>query len=198
MFGSWRNTQRIKQSQYSDVLLGNKVKDEWICIDCEMTGLNPRHDFLLSVAAIPIKGQRILTGQAGYWICRPPIMPTAETICIHGLRPEDVETGISYATLFDELLPMIATRPIVGYHTPLDKGFLDSHCRQILGFTPPNRCLDIATLFAQYEQQRNGQPCSNLKFTHILDSLGVPTLPAHNAFNDALMTAMAFQMLKRS
>ena len=197
MFGSWRNTQRIKQSQYSDLLLGSKAKDEWICIDCEMTGLNASQDFLLSVAAIPIKGQRILTGQAGYWVCCPPTMPTAETIRVHGLRPEDVENGISYATLFAALLPMIGTRPIVGYHTPLDKGFLDSHCKQALGFSLPNRCIDIATLFTQREQRRSGQLSSNLKFDHILSSLGVPTLPAHNAFNDALMTAMAFQVLNR-
>lgn len=198
MLGTWHNRQRIKQSQYGNILFGEKIKDEWICIDCEMTGLNPQQNFLLSVAAIPVKGKRILTGEAGYWICRPPIMPTAETIRIHGLRPEDVESGISYAALFEVLLPMIGTRPIIGYHTTLDKSFLDSHCKQTLGFSLPNRCIDIATLFTQREQRRSGQPCSNLQFDHILDSLDVPTLPAHNAYNDALMTAMAFQVLNRN
>ena len=36
----------------------------------------------------------------------------------------------------------------------------------------------------------------DLRFAAILDDLGLPSLPAHDAFNDAVMAAQAFVMLK--
>lgn len=37
--------------------------DEWVCIDCETTGLNVASDAIVSVAAVLVRGQRICTSQ---------------------------------------------------------------------------------------------------------------------------------------
>ena len=39
------------------------IKDQWVAIDCEMTGLNPRKHHLLSVAAIHINGENGKNGE---------------------------------------------------------------------------------------------------------------------------------------
>src|SRR5690554_3294517 len=97
--------------------------NQWVAIDCEMTGLNPKKDHLLSIAAIHINDSQILSGEGLHLICRPPVMPKKDTIVIHGLRPLDVENGLSYEQMLDRLLPFIGNRPIVGYCPQLDLGF---------------------------------------------------------------------------
>ncbi|UJF25384.1 3'-5' exonuclease [Suttonella sp. R2A3] len=195
MFAAWGRRKKIEQAGFHQ-LLGKAKDDEFVCIDCEMTGLDKRQDALLSIAAIHINGKRILSGSARQWVCKPPAMPTAETIRIHGLRPEDVANGISYAELFAEFLPFIGARTIVGYHIGLDKGFLDQQCQKTLGFSLPNRTLDIGHLFVKRQQRRSGNEHVDKRFATIMHELAIPTLSAHDAYHDALMTAMAFMVLR--
>lgn len=89
-------------------------------LDFEMTGLNPKTDHILSVGAVRLHragdaSMQIDTGNALSLICRPPVMPSKETIVIHGLRPSDVEHGISYDEMLPLLLEFIGNRPIVGF-----------------------------------------------------------------------------------
>lgn len=195
MLARWGRRKRIEAAGYR-ALLERAELDQFVCIDCEMTGLDKRRDALLSIAAIHIDGKRILSGAARQWVCKPPVMPTADTIRIHGLRPDDVANGISYAQLFAELLPFIGARSIVGYHIALDKGFLDKQCQHSLGFTLPNRTLDIGDLFAKRQLQRSGSDHVDKRFATIMSTLDIPTLSAHDAYHDALMTAMAFLLLR--
>ncbi len=171
--------------------------NEWVALDCEMTGLNPKKDHILSVAAIHINGQLINSGNGLDLVCKPPKMPTAETIIIHGLRPQDVEHGMSYENMLDLLLPFIGNRPIVGFCPQIDMAFLNPLAKKYMGCNLPNPIIDIRKL---YEKRRGnkteGIAHQGQSFSKILKQFDVPELGAHDAFNDTLMTAMAFMHLK--
>lgn len=186
--------KRLKDTRYS-YLFEKPSPERWVSIDCEMTGLNPKTDHILSVAAVAIEGNRILSGEGLHIICRPPQMPTADTIRIHGLRPSDVEYGIDYPTMFDTLMSYIGSSPIIGYHIKLDLAFLNILAKAQIGQPLPNRSLEVATMFLHKQQQKTGAPYHDQRFEHILETLAIPDLGAHSAYNDALMTAMIFTCL---
>src|SRR5918995_5011308 len=67
--------------------------DEVVVLDCETTGLNPRTDEVIAVAAIVIRGNQIMTSKAYRAVIRSDRVPTSESIKIHRLRARDVAQG---------------------------------------------------------------------------------------------------------
>jgi DNA polymerase-3 subunit epsilon len=88
--------------------------DEAVAIDCETTGLNPRRDDIVSVAAVPIRGARILTSQRFQSFVRPRARLKPDAIKVHGLREADVAAARPIAEVLPDLLRFIGGRPLVG------------------------------------------------------------------------------------
>ncbi len=79
---SWQKSQLQRPELES--MFTKPAANQWVAIDCEMTGLNPKKHHLLSVAAIHINADTIDTGNGMHLVCRPPVMPDRDTIVIHG------------------------------------------------------------------------------------------------------------------
>ncbi len=188
---SWQKTQLQRPELVS--MFTPPVAERWVAIDCEMTGLNPKKHHLLSVAAIHINGDIIDTGNGLHLVCRPPVMPDRDTIVIHGLRSADVEIGISYDEMLELLLPFIDNRPIVGFCPQIDTGFLNPLVKQYMGTTLPNEVIDVRQLYSRRMGGRTqGIPTESQHLNNILAHYDIPELGTHDAYNDAVMTAMAF------
>lgn len=171
--------------------------DQWVAIDCEMTGLNPKKHHVLSVAAIHINANSIDTGSGLHLVCKPPVMPDRDTIVIHGLRTADVEHGMSYDQMLSLLLPFIGNRPIVGYCPQIDIGFLNPLVKRYMGTTLPNAVIDIRQLYSRrMGSQIQGFSNKSQSLASILAHYDIPNLGSHDAYNDAIMTAMAFFHLR--
>lgn len=193
--GNWQKTQLQRPELAS--MFSKPMANQWVAIDCEMTGLNPKKHHLLSVAAIHINDNTIDTGNGLHLVCRPPVMPDRDTIVIHGLRTADVEHGMSYDEMLALLLHFIDNRPIVGFCTPLDMGFLNPVVKRYMGTTLPNKVIDVRRLYSQRMGDRTqGIPNQSQHLTNILAHYNIPELGAHDAYNDAIMTAMAFLHLR--
>ncbi|MGE6390397.1 3'-5' exonuclease [Psychrobacter pacificensis] len=188
---AWQKTQLQRPELAS--MFTTPSAEQWIAIDCEMTGLNSKKHHLLSVAAIHINGNTIDTGNGMHLVCRPPVMPDRDTIVIHGLRTADVEHGMSYDEMLALLLPFIDNRPIVGFCPQLDMAFLNPLVKRYMGTTLPNKVIDVRQLYSRRMGDRTqGIPNQTQHLTNILAHYGIPELGAHDAYNDAIMTAMAF------
>ena len=188
---AWQKTQLQRPELAS--MFAKPSADQWVAIDCEMTGLNPKQHHLLSVAAIHINDTMIDTGNGLHLVCRPPVMPDRDTIVIHGLRTADVAHGMSYDEMLALLLPFIDNRPIVGFCTQLDMAFLNPLVKRYMGSTLPNAVIDLRHLYSRRRSgQTQGLPSQAQHLTRILAHYDIPELGAHDAYNDAIMTAMAF------
>ena len=76
---------RLKDTSYK-FLFEPGPEDEAAAIDCETTGLDPRKDDLVTIAAIKIRGNRILTSERFEATLRPSVKINPEAIKIHRLR----------------------------------------------------------------------------------------------------------------
>ncbi|HCN16565.1 MULTISPECIES: 3'-5' exonuclease [Psychrobacter] len=192
---AWQKTQ-LQRPELA-FMFSKPLAKQWVAIDCEMTGLNPRKHHLLSIAAIHINDNTIDTGNGMHLICKPPVMPDRDTIVIHGLRTADVEHGMSYEEMLAYLLPFIGNRPIIGFCTQLDTGFLNPLVKRYMGTALPNKIIDVRQLYSQRMGDRTqGIPNQSQHLSNILAHYDIPELGAHDAYNDAIMTAMAFLHLR--
>jgi DNA polymerase III subunit epsilon len=171
--------------------------DEAVVLDCETTGLNPRIDDVIAVAAIVIRGSRIVTSEAYQAIIRADRVPTSESIKVHRLRARDVAEGRPLHEVLPELLQFIGGRPIVGYYVDFDVRMLDKHVLRYIEAKLPNRRIEVSEIY--FALKYGGAPPGtvlDLRFQSILADLGIPNLGQHDPFNDALMTAMMYVQLR--
>ena len=171
--------------------------DEVLVLDCETTGLNPRIDEVIAVAAIVIRGSRIMTSEAYKAIVRADRVPSSESIKVHRLRARDVAEDRPMHEVLPELLRFIGGRPIVGYYVDFDVRMLDKYIFRYIEAKLPNRRIEVSEIY--FALKYGGAPPGtvlDLRFQSILVDLGIPSLKQYDAFNDALMTAMMYVQLR--
>jgi DNA polymerase-3 subunit epsilon len=171
--------------------------DDFVVIDCETTGLNTRTDDVVTIAAIKVRGNRILTSEHFEAVVHPDSEMGPEAIKIHRLRRSDVETAPIVWKVLPSFLRFIGARPLVGYYVDFDIAMLDKYILPLVGIELPNERIEVSRLY--YDRKYGDAPPNtsiDLSFAAILRELCIPSLGQHDAFNDALMTAMMFVQLR--
>lgn len=175
---------------------------EWVALDCETTGLNPRSDEIIAIGAVRIVGNRVLTSERLDLLVRPEHGVSAESIRVHRLREQDVQDGVPAEEAMRRLLHFIGARPLVGYYLEFDVAMINRTLKRTLGLTLPQEKIEVSRLYYDHvfqqlpphKQQENTD--IDLRFATIMDALGLPTREAHDALNDAVMAALAFIKLR--
>lgn len=190
----WR--RRLKDPAYA--FLGEAYAgDELVSIDFETTGLDVHTDQLLSVGAIKVQGDTILTSQRLDFLIRPRQPVSERTILVHHIRPVDLATAVPIDEAIPRVLEFIGPRPLIGYYLEFDLGMLNKHVRPLIGAAMPNPRIEVSTLYYDWRAAQV-PPGGNidLRFETIRQRLDLPRRAAHDAFNDALLTAMMYLRLK--
>jgi DNA polymerase-3 subunit epsilon len=180
-----------------EFLFDNLGTDEVVSIDCETTGLNPRKDDIVSVAAVKVRRKEILTSEAYRITVKPQAQMGADSIKIHQIRKSDVAGGGPIRDELPALLKFIGNRPLIGYWVSFDVRMLNKHVFKMLNITLQNPTIDVCDMY--YERKYGNAPPGtkvDLRFAAILEDLALPPLQAHDAFNDAVSTAEMYLILK--
>ena len=186
----------ISDQSYRFMFKGGPA-DEVVAIDCETTGLKVRTDDVIAIAAIKIRGNRILASEHFEAVAHPDSDMRAEAIKVHRLRQSDVEQAPIIWKVIPRLLHFIGGRPLVGYYVDFDIAMLNKYILPLVGIELPNKRIEVSKLY--YERKYGDAPPNteiDLSFAAIQRDLGIPALAQHDAFNDALMTAMMFVELR--
>ena len=186
--------RRLKDPAYQ-FLFEPDASGEVVSIDCETTGLDTRKDDVLSIGAVKIRGARILTSERLEILVRPKIEMNEENIAFHWLRPIDVAAGLPIREALGQLLRFVGSRPLVGYYLEFDMAMINRHLRPWLGIRLPHRQIDVSRLYYEQKFRVTTDGFVDLSFDAMRVDLGVPTLPRHTAFSDALLAAMMYVKL---
>lgn len=169
---------------------------EVVVLDTETTGLDVQHDDVLSLAAIRIRGNRILASERFEAVMRPDAAIAPDAIKVHRLRETDVAGGALIRRVLPDFLRFIGGRPLVGYYIAFDVAMLDKSIIGLFGIELPNPLIEVSRLY--HERKYGDAPPGtviDLSFAAMLRDLGIPDLDQHDACADALMTGMMYLRL---
>lgn len=175
---------------------------EWVALDCETTGLDTTKDEIVSIGAVRIEGNRLLTSRRLELLVRPDKRRlSADSVRVHRLREQDVAAGIAPADAMRALLDFIGSRPLVGYYLEFDVAMLNREIWPLLGVRLPQRKIEVSALYHDWKsrQLRPHERASaqiDLRFATMMEQLGLPQFEAHDAINDAVMAGLAFLRLR--
>ena len=175
---------------------------EWVALDCETTGLNVRTDEIISIAAVRIAGNRVLTSERLELLVRPERRVSAASVRVHQLREQDVAAGIAPEAALTQLMVFIGSRPLVGYYLEFDLAMINRALFPLLGMGLPQPRNEVSAMYYDYKfrqlpQHLRDNPVIDLRFATLMNDLDLPLRNAHDALNDAVMAALAFVKLRQ-
>ncbi|KYJ85812.1 3'-5' exonuclease [Sulfurovum riftiae] len=191
------NRKHLKDERFA-FLFEEDQSGEVVVFDCETTGLDPKKDEIISIGAVKIKENRILTDEAMHLFVRQEKQISHESITIHQIRHCDLEDAIPIEEAIEKFLYFIGGRTLAGYYLEFDVAMINKYTKPMMGITLPNRQEEVSAIY--YDKKISTIPQGNidLRFEAIIDDLALPKLQAHDALNDAVMTAMIYLKLKHT
>ncbi len=177
-------------------LFDDMQSDEVVVFDCETTGLNPKVDDIISIGAVKIKGNKILTNEAIHLFVKQEKQINHESITIHQIRHCDLDEAISIEEAIEQFLYYIGNRKLVGYYLEFDVAMINKYIKPMFGITLPNKKEEVSAIYYDKKIAKIPQGNVDLRFDAILKDLALPKLQAHDALNDSVMTAMMYLKLK--
>lgn len=192
---------RLRDPRFAS-LLQPPPPHEWVALDCETTGLDVRTDEIVSIGAVRIEGDRIVTSERLELLVRPERAVSANSVRIHRLRTQDLAEGLPLSVAVEQLLTFIGSRPLVGYYLEFDVAMLNRAVRPLLGIGLPQPCIEVSALYYDYKfqqlppYQQHDNADIDLRLATLMKDLDLPKREAHDALNDAVMAALAFIKLR--
>ncbi len=203
MFGAWiaaykkkANLKNLKEEEFA-FLFDAPAPHEYVVFDTETTGLNPAQDEILSIGAVKVRENKIITSQTFEVYLKPSKEISSKSIQIHKIRPCDLEHAKDAEEAIREFLYFIGPSPLVGYYLEFDVAMINKYIKPMLGITLPNEMIEVSEIYFEKTITLIPQGNIDLRFDTILHKCNIPQMGAHNAVNDAIMTAMIYLKLTK-
>jgi len=198
MFNSiskYLNKKNLKDKKYL-YLFDKPHKDEYVCFDCETTGLDTKIDDIISIGAVIIKDNTIISSKKFIRFVKPKIKLQAEAIKIHHIRECDVEKAEDIDDVIKDFIKYIGNRTLVGYYLEFDIAMINKYLKPKLGIKLPNKKYEVSAIYYDYKIEKIPEANIDLRFNTIMNDLEIPIMGKHDAYNDAIMTSLIFLKLK--
>ena len=189
------NKRNLKDKKYL-YLFDEPNNEEYVCFDCETTGLDPKKDDIISIGAVIIKNNTIVASKKFVKFIKPKTKLQVEAIKVHHIRECDLQDAEDINKVIKEFLEFIGSRTLVGYFLEFDIAMINKYLKPIVGIKLPNKALEVSAIYYDYKIERIPQGNIDLRFNTIMNELKIPSLGKHDAYNDAIMTSMIFLKLK--
>jgi len=188
------NKKNLKDEKYS-YLFEKANEDEFVCFDCETTGLDPKVDDIISIGAVIIKNNTIISSKKFVRFVKPKTKLQIEAIKVHHIREMDLDEAEDIDNVIEEFLDFIGNRKLVGYYLEFDIAMINKYIKPKLGIYLPNKNYEVSAIYYDYKIEKIPQANIDLRFDTIMRDLQIPTMGKHDAYNDAVMTALIFLKL---
>jgi DNA polymerase-3 subunit epsilon len=198
MFNSIKNyfnKKNLKDEKYLYLFEPAPI-DEYVCFDCETTGLSVEKDDIISIGAVLIKNNTIVSSKKFVKFIKPKTKLQEDAIKVHLIRECDLDEAEDIDDVIKEFLEFIGNRKLVGYYLEFDIAMINKYIKPTLGILLPNKAYEVSAIYHDWKIEKIPQSHIDLRFDTIMKDLDIPKLGKHDAYNDAVMTAMMFIKLK--
>lgn len=166
---------------------------DYLALDLETTGLNPRNDQILSFGYVTLHGMRIDLATAVHQIVLYQQQVPEKSVVIHRLTDDMLAKGTPLETIVASFLQQLTGKVLLAHHAEIEFRFLDAFCRKTYhqGFLAP--VIDTQWL-ARRTLERRHQPFSprDLRLSRLRQHYHLPRYRAHHALSDAIAAAELF------
>jgi DNA polymerase III subunit epsilon len=163
---------------------------EYCVVDVEATGLDLRHDVLISFGSVAVRSGRLCCETAFYTDVRPTRRVSTGSVGVHGLRDQDLDAAPELTEVIDRIVGELDGRVLVAHTAWVERAFLTRALRS-QGRRFDVAVIDTAALLRAVGLARSGTGFEPDVET-MAETLGLCVHTPHHALGDALTTAEVF------
>lgn len=177
-------------------------ENEWVSLACATTGHDLQRDRVLSLCALRVCGERVLSSERLELLLRPDGPVPADALRRHRLREQDLAQGLPAAEAAEALLHFIGSRPLLGYYLEFDIALLEPIVKPLIGIGLPQEPVEVSALYYDWRlrqlppYQQDGVHI-DLRYASMLQALGLPERESPDPLDRAVLTALAFIKLRQ-
>ncbi len=163
---------------------------EFLALDMETTGLNPKKDRVLSIGYTVIKGLRIQVGASRHFYCQHTQTIPDESVIVHQITEQQAATGQPIEALFPDIVSALKGRVLLAHYADIELGFLNQTALEL--YDSPLIFPVVDTLRLAYRMTYKDSvhiERGALSLSQLRNKAGLPSFKAHNALTDAVATA---------
>ncbi|GEK74254.1 MULTISPECIES: 3'-5' exonuclease family protein [Halomonas] len=169
--------------------------EELVALAVQSTGGDVRSAEPLAIAAVRLRGDRVLTSESLELRLTRPEGVDAEVLRRHGLRGIDLDDGVTLDQALARLLDFVGNRPLVGWRLDRDLALLNRPLRARFGFDLPNAGIDLVQRYQRYHHHSRLEVAP--AFERVAAQLEVPLMGRHSVLGTAVTTALMHLRLDR-
>jgi DNA polymerase III subunit epsilon len=172
-----------------------------MALDFETTGMDAGKHAIISIGMVPFDLHRVRPSVGHYWVVKPPLPLTEESIAFHRITHSEVEHAPALDAVLDDILGKLAGHVTVVHYRNIERPFLDAAFMALRG----EHCLFpiIDTMMLEARRERHGslqrakiilgfKPPS-IRLADSRARYGLPAYSSHHAKLDAMATAELLQ-----
>lgn len=159
------------------------MKDIWVSIDTETTGLSFRFNNMVEIGAIKFQLDPFVELERFSSLINPKVSIPQEASRVHGITNEDVLDKPTFKDLSCDFLEFIKDSTLIGYNLSFDLSFID-HELMCAGFidieSQKHKCLDVLRMV-----KRQLPHLPSHKLSAIASKFNIVPEASHRAIDDA-------------
>ena len=161
----------------------------WAVLDVESSGLDPKRDRLIAIAAIALHFEqgrpRIALGDSFEVVLRQPeLAPDKRNILLHGIGVGAQREGMQARAALEAFEHWLGDAPLIAFHSAFDCALIQRAMRSVLGHRLPNSWVDLEPVAAAVYPQVAARSLDPW-----LAHFGIECAVRHQAAADTLATA---------
>lgn len=168
------------------------VKQKWLVVDVETTGLDMRRDQLLAIGAVVVDGGAIRLEHSFEVVLQQASPSGNDNILIHRITGSDQMAGMPPQRALAAFLAFAGKLPCVAFHAAFDKTMLQRAFAASLEIEFPSPFLDLALLAPAI---LHDAPHGLHALDDWTDHFSISIAERHRAVSDAMGTAQLMQHL---
>ncbi len=160
-----------------------------VIIDTETTGLNPKKDRIIEIAAVELINKQITGKQYHSYFNPEPVQVSTEAFKIHNISNEFLKTKPKFAQEVNKLLKFINNDVIIAHNARFDIEMINSELEKL------NLTINKSNIIDSLELARKLFPGKSNKLQTLAKRYKLTTEKAHSAINDCKLLAKLYIMI---
>jgi len=168
----------------------------FVVLDSETTGLDPRHDRLITIGSVGVHAGEIQIDDSFDALIR--VDANTSAVAVHGVTRDESRRGIEEPAALERFLDYVGDGVIVGHHIGHDIATFDAGYERHWGVKLLNRSMDTMDLTLHLEQDgafAGRPPIRHFTLDALCEMFDVIPHDRHTAGGDAFITAQVLLRL---